>query len=310
MPDAGRVYFSGRDITETPPYRRNTGMVFQNYALWPHMTVFENVAYGLRVRGVAREEISRRVSEALEMVRMSAERDRYPNQLSGGQQQRVALARALVIKPDCLLLDEPLSNLDAKLRLEMRSEIRRIHSEATVTTVYVTHDQKEALSMADRLAVLREGRVIQIGSPGEVYRRPANEFVAAFIGETNLVRGTVRAREGEYVVADTQLGVVAGMPAAGARLAQGDACVASIRPEDIAIAEGGASRNCFGGEVIQYTFLGETGQVVYRAGGQELRALVPAPRADYRSSAVERLRVAEEKVVIFDGPRATSGGGE
>src|SRR5207248_2670020 len=160
------------DVTALAPHKRNTGMMFQSYALWPHMTVAQNVAFGLEERRVARDEIKRRVGEALESVRMGSYAERKPNQLSGGQQQRVALARALVIRPRCLLLDEPLSNLDAKLRLEMRAEIRRVCKESGLTAIYVTHDQKEALSIADRIAVLDSGRVRQIGRPGEVYRRP------------------------------------------------------------------------------------------------------------------------------------------
>ena len=276
-PDSGRVLFDGKDVTMLPPYRRNTGMVFQNYALWPHMTVFENVAYGLRLRKVARSEVTKRVEAALEMVRMPRERDRYPNQLSGGQQQRVALARALVIKPGCLLLDEPLSNLDAKLRLEMRAEIRRIHDETGVTTIYVTHDQKEALSMAERLAVLSAGRVVQIGPPGEVYHRPADAFVAAFIGETNLLPGTVRSADGERVAVDTEIGRVAGVAQSFPGVRPGARCIASIRPEDVTLAAGKADDNSFEGTLAQYTFLGEVGQYVVRVGQRDLKLLLVAP---------------------------------
>src|SRR5215204_691331 len=194
-PDAGQLFFGDQPINGVPPHRRNTGMVFQNYALWPHMTVAQNVAYGLDVRAVAADEKKRRVAEALEIVQMQPYAQRFPNQLSGGQQQRVALARALVIRPAVLLLDAPLSNLDARLRLEMREEIRRIHSQTRITTIYVTHDQKEALSLASRLAVLRDGLVEQIGDPRSVYRNPKNQFVADFIGETNWLSGLVTSRE-------------------------------------------------------------------------------------------------------------------
>jgi iron(III) transport system ATP-binding protein len=187
---------SFRDITHTPPNRRNTGMVFQSYALWPHMTVEQNVAFGLQLRKVPAADQSRRIAEALALVHMQDLAKRKPNQLSGGQQQRVALARALVIRPDVLLLDEPLSNLDAKLRTELRSEIRRIcktggnaqgASPSPITTVYVTHDQKEALSMADRMAVLNKGRIVALGTPRDLYRNPPSTFVAAFLGETNFI---------------------------------------------------------------------------------------------------------------------------
>ena len=186
-PDSGAILIGERDVTNVPPYKRDTGMVFQSYALWPHLTIAENVAFGLDMRKVPAAESKRRVAAALALVKMEHRAKHKPNQLSGGQQQRVALARALVIQPGCLLLDEPLSNLDAKLRLEMRIEIRRICKEAGLTAVYVTHDQKEALSIADRLAVMRDGAIEQIGAPAEVYREPVNSFVASFIGETNFV---------------------------------------------------------------------------------------------------------------------------
>ena len=180
IPEEGKILFGEEDVTRLEPHKRNTGMMFQSYALWPHMTVAENVAFGLEERHVAKNEIKRRVGEALESVRMGTYAERRPNQLSGGQQQRVALARALVIRPRCLLLDEPLSNLDAKLRLEMRTEIRRVCKEFKLTTVYVTHDQKEALSISDRMAILESGRILQVGTPREIYRRPARKTGASF----------------------------------------------------------------------------------------------------------------------------------
>src|ERR1700722_16371175 len=170
IPEEGRILFGDEDVTRLAPHKRNTGMMFQSYALWPHMTVAENVAFGLEERKVPKPEIKKRVGDALDSVRMGAYAERRPNQLSGGQQQRVALARALVIRPRCLLLDEPLSNLDARLRLEMRTEIRRICKEFKLTTVYVTHDQKEALSVSDRMAVMDGGRILQVGTPPEIYR--------------------------------------------------------------------------------------------------------------------------------------------
>ena len=177
-----------------PPYRRHLGMVFQNYALFPHLSVFENVAFGLRIRGVGREEIAKRAERALEMVRLGRLGDRYPKQLSGGQQQRVALARALVYEPRVLLLDEPLSNLDAKLRIEMRSEIRNLQRELGVTALYVTHDQEEALSISDRVVVMNQGRIEQISSPWELYNRPQTLFVASFVGTANVLAGAPERR--------------------------------------------------------------------------------------------------------------------
>lgn len=186
-PTAGQIFFDGQDITPVPPHLRNTAMVFQNYALFPHMTVFENVAFGLEVRKLPKSEIKERVQEALRQVYLSGFEDRRMSQLSGGQQQRVALARALVVRPRILLLDEPLSNLDARLRVEMREEISRLQKELGITTIYVTHDQEEALAMSDRIAVFHKGVCQQIGTPEEIYHQPANSFVASFVGESNLL---------------------------------------------------------------------------------------------------------------------------
>src|SRR3954471_22609070 len=186
-PDAGTVELAGKDVTGLPPYARDVNTVFQDYALFPHMTVVENVEYGLRIRKVPREERRRRAAEALETVRLPLLGSRKPSQLSGGQRQRVALARALVNRPRVLLLDEPLGALDLKLRQEMQTELKRIQQEVGITFVYVTHDQEEALTMSDRLAVFNNGRIEQIGTPSEVYQRPANEFVASFVGISNLL---------------------------------------------------------------------------------------------------------------------------
>lgn len=185
-PDKGHIYFGSKEVDKVPPYDRNTALVFQNYALWPHLTVFENVAYGLRIRKAPRSEIQKRVTRALEEVQMKSLADRKPAALSGGQQQRVALARAIVVNPGVLLFDEPLSNLDAKLRIEVREVIRKLQSDLGITAVYVTHDQEEALSLADRIAILNAGKIEQIGAPQEVYNLPINPFVAQFIGEMNL----------------------------------------------------------------------------------------------------------------------------
>ena len=187
--DKGKILFDDLDITNTSPGSRDIAMVFQSYALWPHMTVLENVGYGLKIRKNSPTQQRKKALEALEVVHMGHLAERKPNELSGGQQQRVALARAIVVEPDVLLLDEPLSNLDAKLRLEMRSEIHRICTSIGMTTVYVTHDQKEALSIADRIAILKDGKVMQVGTPKEVYQAPVSQFVAEFIGENNKFLG-------------------------------------------------------------------------------------------------------------------------
>jgi len=190
-PSGGAIRIGERDITQLPPWKRNAGLVFQSYALFPHMTVAENVAFGLEMRKIGKAEIGPRVAEALRLVRLEGYGERYPRQLSGGQQQRVALARALVIRPDVLLLDEPLSNLDAKLRLEVRLEIRALQQQLGLTTVMVTHDQEEALTMADRLVVMSEGRVRQVGNQADLYERPADLFVADFVGRSTMIAGSV-----------------------------------------------------------------------------------------------------------------------
>jgi len=217
-PTAGRIRFGDRDVTSLAAEKRNAGMVFQSYALWPHLTVFENVAFGLRVRRMAGAEIKQRVGRALEMVRMGAYAERRPNQLSGGQQQRVALARAIVFNPEVLLLDEPLSNLDAKLRLEMRHEIKRICTEIRMTTVYVTHDRDEAMSLADGMVVLRDGRIEQQGAPREMYERPDSRFVAEFLGEANFLPGTVRGDAVAGLSIDTTAGSLVSLVPEPARI--------------------------------------------------------------------------------------------
>ena len=287
-PDGGRILFGDRDVSRMPPHERNTGMVFQNYALWPHMTVRENLAFGLEMHRVPSSARRARVDTALEMVQMLEYGDRSPNQLSGGQQQRVALARALVLEPDVVLMDEPLSNLDARLRLEMRAQIKRIHDQLGLTMVYVTHDQSEALSMADRLAIMREGRIEQLGRPRDVYRRPASRFVADFIGETNLLAGTVRS-VGKQVAVDTPAGsVVSSVSYEG--VAPGDPVYCSIRPECLDVLEEGASQaNVLAGEVIRVFFLGNHDQYFLRIeDGTEIKAMeynTEAPMAETGGTA-------------------------
>jgi ABC-type Fe3+/spermidine/putrescine transport system ATPase subunit len=208
-PDSGEVFFGDRAITGLPPEKRNIGIVFQNYALFPHLTVTQNVAFGLEVRGVPRAEIASRVAAILDKVQLGGLGDRYAHQLSGGQQQRTALARALVINPQVLLLDEPLANLDAKLREEMRFYIRELQREFGITTVYVTHDQAEAMVLADRIVVMRDGLLQQVGAPAEIYRRPATPWVADFIGLSNFVHGRVVGRQHDSLMVQTPVGTFA-----------------------------------------------------------------------------------------------------
>ena len=208
---SGTLLIGGRDVADVPPWKRNVGMVFQNYALWPHMTVERNVAFGLEERRLARDEVRRKAGAALELVGLSGYGDRRPNQLSGGQQQRVALARTLAIEPQVLLLDEPLSNLDAKLRVQMRRELRRMHEQLGITTIFVTHDQEEALTMCDRIAVMDQGVVRQVGTPNELFDHPSNRFVAQFVGSVNLFEGAIRRDRQRWIFASPVLGEV-GLP--------------------------------------------------------------------------------------------------
>ena len=266
-PDAGRILIGDEDVTHLPPHVRDTGMVFQSYALWPHMSIAQNVAFGLEMRKLSRKEINTRVAEALALVRMSERANDKPNQLSGGQQQRIALARALVIHPRCLLLDEPLSNLDAKLRLEMRTEIRRICKQVGLTAIYVTHDQKEALSIADRLAVLNQGVLQQCGTPREVYTRPATRFVANFIGETNLVEGTFKGIYDGLARVETPLGVFGAAPRSDFAPAAGEAVTVSLRPEALRLGTPPTDNpNRFDGVVHDSVYLGEVAQHQVRIG--------------------------------------------
>lgn len=260
-PDEGCVHVGERDVTHVPPHKRDTGMVFQSYALWPHLTVSENIAFGLEMRRVPRTELKRRVGEVIELVRLQNWANQKPNLLSGGQQQRVALARALVVRPQCLLLDEPLSNLDAKLRLDMRGEIRRICKEVGLTAIYVTHDQKEALSIADRLAVMEKGVIQQVGTPLDVYLRPANMFVASFIGETNFVTGKISKTEGRQLTIRTAIGDIVSGAAHETGCRVGDDVTLSIRPEALQLGHAPPDTpNVFEGVVHDSIYLGELAQ--------------------------------------------------
>ena len=236
--DRGRVRFGERRIDALPPHRRNAGMVFQNYAIFPNHTVAGNVAYGLKARNVAPADIERRVARALKLVHLDGYAERWPHQLSGGQLQRVAIARALVIEPEVLLLDEPLSNLDAKLRVEMRAEIRQLQQQLKITAIYVTHDQEEALAISDRIAVMQSGRLEQVGAPAAIYRTPATPFVAEFMGTTNLLTGVVAGRDGERLRIRVRGQEFA---ARGADAATGAEITFSLRPETLRLVAGGAA---------------------------------------------------------------------
>jgi len=256
----GSIALDGRRLHDRPPHKRDVGLVFQNYALFPHLTVFDNIAFGLRLRKVDRADIERRVAQMLELVDLPQVAGRYPAQLSGGQQQRVAIARSLVLEPSLLLFDEPLSNLDFKLRIQMRYELRDLQRRLGTTAVYVTHDQTEALALSDRIAVLSQGRIEQIGPPGEIYERPASAFVADFIGSSNLVAARVgRAGEDGHTAVETEEGLALAIPRIGD--AAGTAVTLLLRPERFQMATGhdgeASAVNRFAARVRDVTYLGE-----------------------------------------------------
>jgi putative spermidine/putrescine transport system ATP-binding protein len=275
-PDAGRIVVDGKDVTRVAPNKRDMGMVFQAYSLFPNMTAAHNVEFGLRIRGKERAGRHKRVAELLELVGLAHAGDRYPHQLSGGMQQRVALARALAIEPRVLLLDEPLSALDAKVRVQLREEIRRIQLELGITTLYVTHDQEEALSISDHVAVMYSGRIEQMGAPAEMYSAPATPFVAEFIGTMNRLEATV---------VDPSAGIVdAGGKTLSVEAARGKPrgarVLVLVRPETVEVAAAnGAGANTLTGEVLTHTFLGPVTRVRIAADGTSLIADMPTARA-------------------------------
>jgi spermidine/putrescine ABC transporter ATP-binding subunit len=273
QPDSGAIALDGRDITDVPVHARNAALVFQSYALFPHLTVFENVAFGLRMRREKQAAIRARVEEALELVRLAGFGGRYPGQISGGQQQRVALARALVVRPALLLLDEPLSNLDARLREEMRAEIRRIQRAVGITTILVTHDIQEAFALSDRIAVMNQGRTEQIGAPADIYLRPATRFVAEFAGQVNHFAVRVARVDGARAQVSTGDGVNFWIALGGAAPAVGQSLVVMLRPERIRL-DATSCANRFAAEVEDVTYLG--GLTVYRLRLGESRLLAQA----------------------------------
>ncbi len=264
--DSGHIYFNDECIDRIPPHKRGTGMVFQNYAIFPHLTVWDNVGYGLRARKVSREEAARRIQAALELVDLVGLEKRKPKQLSGGQQQRVAVARAVVIEPHILLMDEPLANLDAKLRIRLRTELRKLQQQLGLTTIYVTHDQEEALSLSDRIAVMFRGRIAQLGTPEEIYQDPATREVFEFVGEGNYLDGEVTEIDGDSVVVTLSTGdgvraELGGRSGAGRPLSKGTQVVVSFRPHEVEVVPQGAhgdppGENTLRGTVQHLDYLG------------------------------------------------------
>ena len=295
---SGQVLIGGRDVSGIPPWERNVGMVFQNYALWPHMTVAQNVAFGLEERRLPRDEVRRRAAAALELVGLAGFGERRPSQLSGGQQQRVALARTLAVEPQVLLLDEPLSNLDAKLRVQMRRELLRLHKRLGITTIFVTHDQEEAMTICDRIAVLDEGVVQQVGTPLELYDRPVNRFVAHFVGSVNLFEGTIRDEAGRRVFASA-LGEVP-LPA-GVAQAPANRADLAFRPHAVRLAPAATDDLGLDGTIEGGEFLGEFMRYEIRVGEATVLADQPHFRGEApleRGSAV-RLAIAARELRLL-----------
>lgn len=311
-PDHGELYFGGRTMSHVPTSERKIGMVFQNYALWPHMTVLENVAYGLKIKKMPAAKIADNVERVLHLVNLTGLEKRYPGQLSGGQQQRVALARALVLDPDVLLLDEPLSNLDAKIRVQVRAEIRKLQRELKITTIYVTHDQEEALTLSDRMVVMNFGKIQQVGEPLELYERPTNVFVADFLGTNNLLEARVlEVQPAGEVLYETSLGLLRGF--AENHLRPGAACTVTVRPETCDIDTEpplDEQRNCLEGEVSFTYYCGNSVRYdVEMKNSYLFKADCHDPRKHRPIAVGKRVYVSFPAAITYAIPRNEEKGG-
>jgi len=301
-PDEGEIYFGERLMNKVPPEKRNVTMVFQNFALFPHMTVYDNIAFGLKMRKWSKNDIDRRVKEIIQMLHLEGQENKYPHQLSGGQQQRVGLARALAPEPDLILFDEPLSNLDAILRERIRFELRELVKKVGITSIYVTHDQAEALVVSDRIAVMRDGKIIQTGSPLEVYEKPNSAFVANFLGIASLISGKVEEIDKEgYYVFTTDEGVTYRAKSSYVEKL-GDKGIIVIRPEHVVLHKYGESIktiNVVEGIIGKLTFLGSTIDVRVRVGNQTIRTFLKS--GELKVSEGEKILVeySPEKLVII-----------
>ncbi len=299
--DQGRVYIGGRDVTELPPAKRGIAMVFQSYAVFPHMTVAQNIAFGLRMRHTPKEEIKRAVKEVAELLQIDELLDRYPSQLSGGQRQRVAVARALVMRPEVLLMDEPLSNLDALLRLQMRAELKKLHREVGTTTVYVTHDQIEALSLGDRIAVMREGEIVQLDTPHEVYDRPATVFVGGFIGTPpmNFLRAEVKSADGKIYLAVGNFSVEVHEEWQGKLQGMvGETLILGIRAENIEVRPT-PEEGALPAQVIVAEPLGSQQLLTVQVGGDVLK-VATSPELSLSPGQTIGLVLTKAKIRLFD----------
>ena len=297
FPSDGKILYDEKDVTQLPSFKRNTGMVFQNYALWPHMKVRENVAYGLEVRKIPKDEVDRRVQEVIDLVGLKGMGDRFPNQLSGGQQQRVALARVLVIEPDILLLDEPLSNLDAKLRVEMREEIKDIQRKLGITTIYVTHDQEEAMAVSDRIAIQNHGKIMQVGTPKEIYDKPENLFIATFIGKGALIEGMVEEL-GEYAKVTIGESYLEGVNTGESELEDAEHVACVIRPESFFLEAPDEPHNILEGIIEWSAFVGPLVEVKVKIGETSLMIDAPTNR-EYVAGETLKVYVPKEKTIVL-----------
>jgi spermidine/putrescine transport system ATP-binding protein len=298
-PSSGEIHIAGRQVNDIPIHKRNIGLVFQNYALFPHKNIHDNVAFGLKYRDVSKADITRKVKRALDIVRLPGVEKKIPSELSGGQQQRIALARAIVIEPDVLLLDEPLSALDANLREEMRTEIKTIQREVGITTIFVTHDQEEALAMSDRIVVMNQGVVEQEGTPEDVYNAPASRFVASFLGQSNLLEGLVKSIKGgaAKIALPGAADIAASAPTA---LKPGDKVTVIIRAQKIHVGGPTTGLNSIKGKVLTTAYLGGTASYVIAAGPLRLNAINPIAGKVYREGESVTLNFAPEDCVLLD----------
>ena len=308
FPTTGDILVGGKRVNDLPIHKRNLGLVFQNYALFPHKTIAENIGFGLKYRNIPKADIRKKVTDALDIVRLPGVEDRFPTQLSGGQQQRIALARAIVIEPDVLLLDEPLSALDANLREEMRVELKAIQNRIGVTSIFVTHDQSEALAMSDRIVVMSAGRVEQIGSPEEVYNRPASEFVSSFLGNANILSGTIRQIEaGMAEIEIMDLGtVLADLDAStGSEFVQGQPVRISIKSEKLALNGAGATSNRaeagtrLTALIRDVDYQGQVARYFLSSGGHTLQALNPIDERPHAAGAEVSVTIRPRDCVIL-----------
>jgi len=299
FPTSGKIILDGKDVAPLPPDKREMSMVFQSYAIFPHLSVFENIAYGLKIKKMPKKDIRQRVAQVLELTELAGLENRAPNQLSGGQQQRVALARAFVMEPKVLLLDEPLSNLDAKLREQMRVELRRIQSQLGITSVYVTHDQVEAMALSDRIVVMNQGRIEQVGKPWQVYRKPASEFVANFIGRANFVDGEVQRVAGDRLVVKA-LGGILDIPQPQDERRPGEAVRLVMRPEAIKLD---AQDDSFPAIVRRSSYLGELIEYDLEVAGQLLIATETDVVRAHVYPVGEKINVSFYKNAVYCLPR-------